>query len=193
MSVYKLEVLNINNSIFESIKHMDEIGSEYWFARELQLVLGYKRWDKFRGVINQARIACKSSKNNELDHFSQVGKMVRIGSKTKRQLLDYKLYSGYRGLYNGETADDIAKRKGLRYREDILDNMCSDELATNLFRISQTEQKIRNDNVSGENKANSVHYDIGRNIRDVIIKNGGVLPEKLPTPKRSLKELSKKN
>lgn len=101
--------------------------------------------------------------------------------------------SGYRGLYNGENADDIAKRKGLRYSEDILDNMCSDELATNLFRISQTEQKIRNDNVMGEDNANSVHYGIGRNIRDVIIKNGGVLPEKLPTPKRSLKELSKKS
>ena len=63
MSVYKLEVLNINNSIFESIKHIDENDNEYWFARELQLVLGYKRWDKFRGVINQAIIACKSSKN----------------------------------------------------------------------------------------------------------------------------------
>ena len=71
--------------------------------------------------------------------------------------------------------------------------MCSDELATNLFRISQTTQKIKNDNISGESNANSVHYDIGRNIRDVIIKNGGVLPEKLPTPKRSLKELSKKS
>ena len=50
---------------------------------------------------------------------------------------------GYKGLYNGETADDIAKRKGLRYREDILDNMGSDELIANLFRISQTEQKLK--------------------------------------------------
>ena len=99
--------------------------------------------------------------------------------------------SGYRGLYNGETADDIAKRKCLRYREEILDNMCSDELIANLFRISQTEQKIRNDNIRGEGNANIVHYDIGKNIRDVIIKNGGIVPEKLPTPKKSLKELER--
>lgn len=76
--------------------------------------------------------------------------------------------SGYRGLYNGETADDIAKRKGLRYREDILDNMGSDELIANLFRISQTEQKLRKDNVKKENEANKVHYNIGKNIREVI-------------------------
>ena len=98
---------------------------------------------------------------------------------------------GYKGLYNGETADDIAKRKGLRYREDILDNMCSDELIANLFGISQTEQKIRNDNIQGEGSANVAHYAIGKNIRDVIIKNGGIVPEKLPTPEKSLKELQK--
>ena len=101
--------------------------------------------------------------------------------------------AGYKGLYNGETAGDIAKRKGLRYREDILDNMGSDELIANLFRISQTEQKIRKDNITGENKANITHYTIGKNIREVIIKNGGTVPEELPTPKRSLKELEKES
>ena len=99
--------------------------------------------------------------------------------------------SGYRGLYNGETADDIAKRKGLRYREDILDNMGSDELIANLFRISQTEQKLRKDDVKKENEANKVHYNIGKNIREVIKKNGGTMPEYLPTPNKSLKELEK--
>ena len=101
--------------------------------------------------------------------------------------------AGYKGLYNGETADDIAKRKGLRYREDILDNMCSDELIANLFRISQTNQKIKNDNIIGENEANMTHYNIGKNIREVIAKNGGTMPEKLPTPDKSLKELEKDN
>ena len=99
--------------------------------------------------------------------------------------------SGYKGLYNGETADDIAKRKGLRYREDILDNMGSDELIANLFRISQTEQKLRKDNISGEKEANKTHYNIGKNIREVIEKNGGTMPEDLPTPTKSLKELEK--
>ena len=100
---------------------------------------------------------------------------------------------GYKGLYNGETADDIARRKGLRYREDILDNMGSDELIANLFRISQTEQKLKKDNVQTEKDANITHYTVGKNIREVIAKNGGTMPEDLPTPKKSLKQLEKEN
>ena len=101
--------------------------------------------------------------------------------------------SGYKGLYNGESANDIAKRKGLRYREDILDNMCSEELIANLFRISQTESKLKKDNVRLEKTANETHYNIGKNIREVIIKNGGTMPEDLPTPDKSLKEIEKEN
>ncbi len=101
--------------------------------------------------------------------------------------------AGYKGLYNGETADDIAKRKGLRYREDILDNMSSEELAANLFRITQTESKLKRDNIQGENNANNTHYSIGKNIREVIAKIGGTMPEELPTPQKSLKELEKEN
>ncbi len=101
--------------------------------------------------------------------------------------------SGYRGLYNGESANDIAKRKGLRYREDILDNMCSEELAANLFRITQTESKLKKDNVRLEKTANETHYNIGKNIREAIIKNGGTMPEELPTPNKSLKEIEKEN
>ena len=255
---------------FEDIKHIDEYGNEYWYARELQVALDYERWDKFCNVIESAKIACENSNNAVLNHFSQVGKMVEIGSGAKRKQMDFKLsryacylivqnaspnkevvalgqtyfaiqtrkqeltekeyskltedekrfyqrnltkkgnYSlnqvakkcgvknfdkfhnaGYRGLYNGESADDIAKRKGLRYREDILDNMGSEELAANLFRISQTESKLKRDNVTGEKDANETHYNIGKNIREVIAKNGGTMPEDLPTPKKSLKELEK--
>ena len=224
-----------NEKTFEDIKHIDECGNEYWYARELQVALDYKRWDKFCNVIESAKIACENSNNAVLNHFSQAGKMVEIGSGAKRKQMDFKLsryeysmltedekrfyqrnltrkgnYSlnqvakkcgvknfdkfhnaGYRGLYNGETADDIAKRKGLRYREDILDNMGSEELAANLFRISQTESKLKRDNVTGEKDANETHYNIGKNIREVIAKNGGTMPEDLPTPKKSLKELEK--
>ena len=101
--------------------------------------------------------------------------------------------AGYRGLYNGETADDIAKRKGLRYREDILDNMGSVELAANLFRITQTDQKLKNDNIKGENKANETHYTVGKIVRNAIKQANGTMPEDLPTPKKSLKELEKEN
>ncbi len=101
--------------------------------------------------------------------------------------------AGYRGLYNGETANDIAKRKGLRYREDILDNMGSVELAANLFRITQTEEKIKKENIIGENNANRTHYNMGKDIREFISRQGGTMPEDLPTPKKSLKELAKEN
>ena len=99
--------------------------------------------------------------------------------------------SGYRGLYNGETADDIAKRKGLRYREDILDNMGSEELAANLFRITQTESKMKRDNIKGEEKANETHYEVGKRVRKAIADIGGTMPEDLPTPEKSLKQLAK--
>ena len=99
--------------------------------------------------------------------------------------------SGYKGLYNGETANDIAKRKELRYREDILDNMCSEELADNLFRIVQTEAKLKKENVANENNANKVHYNMGKDIRKFIKEQGGTTPEDLSTPKKSLKELEK--
>ena len=101
--------------------------------------------------------------------------------------------AGYKGLYNGETADDIFKRKKLRYREDILDNMGSEELANNIFRIAQTDAKLKRDKVDNEYTANSVHYEVGKEIRNTIKKLGGTMPENLPTPNKSLKELEKEN
>ena len=80
--------------------------------------------------------------------------------------------AGYKGLYNGETADDIAKRKGLRYREDILDNMGSEELAANLFRITQTESRLKRDKVDTEKKACDTHNKIGKIVRKAIKQAG---------------------
>ena len=99
--------------------------------------------------------------------------------------------AGYKGLYNGETADDIFKRKKLRYREDILDNMGSEELADNIFRIAQTDAKLKRDNVDNEYNANSVHYEVGKIVRRAIKEAGGTMPEDLPTPNKSLKKLEK--
>ena len=101
--------------------------------------------------------------------------------------------AGYKGLYNGETAGDIAKRKHLRYREDILDNMGSEELADNIFRIAQTDAKLKRDNVDNEYTANSVHYEVGKKVRNTIKELGGTMPEDLPTPDKSLKELEKES
>jgi DNA-damage-inducible protein D len=99
--------------------------------------------------------------------------------------------AGYKGLYNGETADDTAKRKGLRYREDILDNMGLAELSMNIFRISQTEETLRNKNIKGEKNANDCHYKVGKSIRNLVKDLGGTMPEELPTPEKSLKEILK--
>ena len=101
--------------------------------------------------------------------------------------------AGYKGLYNGETADDIFKRKKLRYREDILDNMGSEELADNIFRIAQTDAKLKRDNVDNEYTANSVHYEVGKEVRNSIKRLGGTMPEDLPTPNKSLKEIEQEN
>ena len=99
--------------------------------------------------------------------------------------------AGYKGLYNGETANDIFKRKKLRYREDILDYMGSEELADNIFRIAQTDAKLKRDNVDNEYTANSVHFEVGREVRNSIKRLGGTMPEDLPTPDKSLKEIEK--
>lgn len=266
------EIKEYTEKLFDDIKHIDEDGNEYWFARELIEVLEYKRWDKFCNVIENAKISCKKSNYIVEDHFSQVGRLVQIGSKSSRNIIDFKLSryacylivqnsdprkevvalgqtyfaiqtrkqelsekeyseltedekrfyqrdltkkgnyslniaarnagvknfdkfhnSGYKGLYNGETANDIAKRKKLRYREDILDNMGSDELIASLFRISQTEQKLKNENIKLESKANETHYEVGKEIRNTIKKLGGIMPEDLPTPDKSLKELEKES
>lgn len=261
-----------SNETFEAIKHFDENGNEYWFARELKDVLSYKEWRKFEGVIDKAIKSCQNSGISAFEHFVGADKTIKMPNEARKSIKDYKLTryacyliaqngdsrkkvialaqtyfaiqtrkqeisereyslltedekrfyqrtltkkgnyslnktaknagvknfdkfhnSGYKGLYNGETADDIARRKGLRYREDILDNMVSEELAANLFRITQTESKLKRENISTEKDANKAHYNVGRNIREVIEKNGGIMPENLPTPKKSLKQLEKEN
>ena len=246
-----MKEIDKNNASFEEIKHIDENGVEFWYARELQNVLDYKEWRKFENVINKAKEACKNSNISEFEHFVGVDKLSKRANNAEVIIKDYKLtryacyliaqngdsrkkvialaqtyfavqtrkqeisekeysmltedekrfyqrnltrkgnYSlnqtaknagvknfdkfhnaGYKGLYNGETADDIAKRKELRYREDILDNMGSDELIANLFRISQTEQRLKRDKVDTEKRACDTHNKIGKIVRKAIKEAG---------------------
>lgn len=97
---------------------------------------------------------------------------------------------GYRGLYNGETAKDIAARKGLRKGQAILDWMSTEELAANLFRATQTEAKIRREGITSKEEANRTHHDVGVAVRRFIIEDlGGTPPEQLPAPDESIQQL----
>lgn len=99
---------------------------------------------------------------------------------------------GYKGLYNGESAKQIAKRKGIDSdEEDILDYMGSTELAANLFRITQTDDVLKIKNIDNENEACITHHNVGKVVRKTIEEIGGIMPEKLPTPEKSIKELEK--
>ena len=98
---------------------------------------------------------------------------------------------GYKGLYNGETAKQIAKRKSINENEDILDYMGSEELGANLFRITQTEAKLKKDSVDNEKDACLTHYHVGKTVRKAIQELGGNMPETLSTPEKSIRELEK--
>lgn len=256
---------------FESIRHIDENGVEFWYARELMITLEYTKWGNFKNVIIKAIQSCENSNMNAFDHFAEVGKTVPMpsgakpkiiedfrltryacyliaqnGSPTKKQIAlaqtyfavqtrkqeiteeEYKklpederrkynrkivkdrntiLYAaaqeagvanygkftnyGYKGLYNGETEDDIHRRKGLKEKESILDYMGSEELGANIFRITQTEAKLRNDKVNNEYDACITHYTVGKTVRKAIEELGGTMPENLPTPEKSIQQLEK--
>ena len=94
--------------------------------------------------------------------------LYKITSEKGVKNFDKFTNAGYKGLYNGETANDIAKRKGLRYRGDILDNMGSVELGTNIFRITQTEALLEKQEIPDEEKATNTHYKVGKAVRDTI-------------------------
>jgi GIY-YIG catalytic domain-containing protein len=98
---------------------------------------------------------------------------------------------GYRGLYAGETARDIAARKGLARGQHILDWMGSEELAANWFRITQAEAKLRREGVTDKADANATHHAVGREVRETIQRLGGTMPEQLPTPAESIVELQR--
>jgi DNA-damage-inducible protein D len=108
--------------------------------------------------------------------------------------IDFAIFTdhGYKGLYGGLGAKDIHVRKGLKKSQQILDYMGSDELAANIFRASQTKQKLEREQIQGKEKANQTHFEVGKKIRQTIEELGGTLPEDLPTPKESIQQLEKK-
>lgn len=260
---------NYAEQTFESIKHIDEFGNEFWYARELQKALDYAEWRNFNKVIEKAKESCKNSQNVENSHFVDLNKMVTSGIadipikdiklsryacylivqngnprkeiialaqtyfavQTRRQELqdsyeqlseeqkrlairsemkehnkslaeaaqlagvetpqDYARFQnkGYQGLYGGLDAKDIHAKKGLKKSQKILDHMGSEELAANLFRATQTDAKLRRENIQGKDQANQTHFEVGQTVRNTIKELGGTMPENLPTPEKSIKQI----
>lgn len=250
---------------FEAAGQDGDDGDQFWYARDLQVLLGYAKWDKFDAVIRRAIIACVNSEQDPADHFRgvfpQPGKNPQGGRpnkdfeltryacylvaqnassrmrqvafaqtyfaiQTRRQEItdqegvdfaslsevEQRLYmrdqvvaenkrlaraasgagvkdgmeyavfqnKGYEGLYGGKGAQAIRQHKKLRKSAKILDHMGSTELAANLFRITQTEEKLRKEQIQGAQAANHAHYVVGQRVRKAIDDLGGILPENLP-------------
>lgn len=106
--------------------------------------------------------------------------------------LDYAIFQdhGYKGLYGGLAAKEIHARKGLKKSQKILNHMGSTELAANLFRATQTEEKLKRERVRGKQRANQTHFEVGRKVRQTIHELGGAMPERLPVPERSIGQIA---
>lgn len=264
------EIARYSEETFESIKHVNEYGYEFWYARELQSVLEYTEWRNFQKLIEKAQTACENSDMAVDECFVEVNKtspmpnggvkliddyilsryacylivmngdprkeVIAVGQtyfavKTRQQELidhydelsedqkrlairkemiahnkslaeaaqmagveagrDFAIFQnkGYQGLYGGLGVKEIHERKGLKKNEKILDHMGSTELAANLFRATQTDEKLRRENIQGKEKANQTHYEVGRKVRQTIAELGGTMPEDLPTPEKSIKQI----
>ena len=266
------ELVKYSEQTFESIKHINEYGEEYWLARELQPVLEYVQWRNFAEAVERAKLACKNSGFSIEDHFADVSKtiempkgahkdipdymlsryacylivmngdprkeVIAIGQtyfavKTRQQELidnyeqmsedqkrlairnemiahnkslaeaaqiagvvdprDYAIFQnkGYQGLYGGLGAKEIHARKGLKKSQKMLDHMGSTELAANLFRATQTDEKLRRENIQGKQAAYDTHYQVGKKVRQTIKELGGTMPEDLPTPQKSIAQIER--
>ena len=264
--------LDETQSIFEDIKHINEYGQEFWYARELQEVLEYSEWRNFKKVLNKAIQACENSQNTTTDHFVEINKMINLAKGAQREVDDYEISryacylivqngdsrkkvialgqtyfaiktrrqeivenfedytedkkrlairnelkdhntnlanaahdagiieprdyaifqnKGYQGLYGGLGVKEIHAKKGLKKSQRILDHMGSTELAANLFRATQTEEKLRRENIQGKKEAGQAHYEVGSKVRQTITDLGGTMPEDLPTPEKSIKQIEK--
>lgn len=266
------EETSYTESLFESIKHVNDFGEEFWYARELQNALQYAEWRNFSKVIERAKIASDNSENKASDHFVEVNKTITMPKMAVKEILDYELSryacylivqngdarkkvialgqtyfavktrqqelienfedlsedkkrlairnemkehnkslaeaasfagisapidyaifqnKGYQGLYGGLGRKQIHARKGLKKSQNILDHMGSTELAANLFRATQTDEKLRNEHITGKEAANQTHYEVGAKVRQTIKELGGTMPEELPTPVKSIKQIEK--
>ncbi|MBC3804408.1 DNA damage-inducible protein D [Acetobacterium fimetarium] len=136
----------------------------------------------------QKRLAIR---NEIINHNKSLAEAAKQAGITKP--IEYAVFQnwGYKGLYGGMDMKAIHTYKGLKKSQKILDHMGSTELAANLFRATQTEEKLRRDDIQGVDNANKTHYEVGTKVRQTIHELGGTMPEDLPTPEKSIQEIEK--
>lgn len=137
---------------------------------------------------NQKRLAIR---NEIIAHNKALAEAAKQAGITEP--MEYAVFQnwGYKGLYGGMDMRAIHKHKGLKKSQKILDHMGSTELAANLFRATQTEEKLRREQVQGKTEANRTHYEVGKKVRQTIQELGGTMPEDLPTPEKSIKQIER--
>lgn len=137
---------------------------------------------------DEKRLAIRNELKNHNKSLAEAAQMAGIDDPR-----DYAIFQnrGYQGLYGGLGAKEIHCKKGLKKSQLILDHMGSTELAANLFRATQTDEKLRRDKVKGKEEANETHYEVGKKVRQTIKDLGGTMPEDLETPKKSIKSIER--
>ena len=263
------ETLPVKGTLsFEELKKQNEHGAEYWSARELQPVLGYKQWRRFEDAVKRAVTSCNQSGNNPDYHFAGAGKPIKGGKGAVQVVEDYHLSrfacyliaqngdprkpeiadaqkyfaiqarrqeisdalsadverleirkqtseefkalsgaareagvqdrmfgifhdAGYKGLYGGIGTAAIKQRKEIPKKDNLMDRMDTTELAANQFRMTQTRDKLAQEQVNNQQQAISTHEAVGKEVREAIKRIGGVMPENIP-PAEHIKKVEKR-
>lgn len=166
-------------------KEVIALGQTYFAVktRERELQENYEQL-----TDDQKRLAIR---NEIINHNKSLAEAAQIAGIDDPK--DYAIFQnkGYQGLYGGLGVKEIHQRKGLKKSHKILDHMGSTELAANLFRATQTDEKLRREKINGKEKANRTHFVVGRKVRQTIAELGGTMPEDLPTPEKSIKQIEK--
>lgn len=169
----------------DSRKKVIALGQTYFAVKTRQQEL-IENFDNL--TEEKKRLAIRGEMISHNKSLAEAAKMAGISDPR-----DYAIFQnkGYKGLYGGLGVKEIHARKGLKKSQKILDHMGSTELAANLFRATQTDEKLRRDHITGKEEANQTHFDVGKKVRQTIKDLGGTMPEDLPTPKKSIKQIER--